>query len=103
MKIPGCRALFASTGVKDDSLSAHYYIDGLLAFNTVNTAPVDTIQAFHKDGKKEVALPLSEDIINTHFKKIQEAGIDLNAILDKQIVDGLNAFEDAFQEILGNL
>jgi len=100
MDVAGCRALFASTGVKDDSLVAHYYIDELLAFNSVNTAPIDTIKAFHADGKKKKALPISDEVISKHFQRISQAGIDFEAVLDKQIKDGLVAFEDAFKEIL---
>lgn len=103
MGIDGCRALFASTGVKDDSLPAHYYIDELLAYNSVNTAPIDTIKAFHKNGIKEKVLPISDEVIKKHFEKISMVGIDFNAILDKQISDGLVAFEDAFKEILESL
>lgn len=101
--VEGCRVLFASTGVKDDSLGAHYYIEKLLAYNSVNTAPVDTIKAFHANGLKKRALPISQDIINDHFKKIKDLGIDFDAVLDKQISDGLESFKDAFQDILESL
>ena len=100
MKVHGCRALFASTGVKDDSLPSHYYIEQLLAYNSVNTAPIDTIKAYYKDGSTKEALPISEDIIKAHFVKIGEAGINLDEVLDKQIRDGLDAFKDAFKDIL---
>jgi len=100
MGVKGCRALFASTGVKDDSLPLHYYIENLLAFNSVNTAPVETIMAFNKDGKNDSALPISKEIIDAHFAKIKDAGIDFDELLDKQIEDGLVAFKDAFKEIL---
>ena len=100
MEVKGCRTLFASTGVKDDSLPPHYYIEKLLAYNSVNTAPVDTILAFDKDGVSDAALPIDKAVIDAHFMKIKDAGIDLNAILDTQIEDGLVAFKDAFKEIL---
>ena len=100
MNVRGCRALFASTGVKDDSLPAHYYIEDLLAYNSVNTAPVDTIKAYVKDGGKEQALPISPDLIFAHFANITRLGIDFDAVLDKQIEDGLEAFKEAFKEIL---
>jgi len=103
LNVDRCRALFASTGVKDDSLPAHYYIDELLAYNSVNTAPIDTISAFHNNGKKKKALPISNEVINTHFKKISDAGIDFDEVLNKQISDGLVAFEDAFKDILESL
>jgi len=100
MQVKGCRTLFASTGVKDDSLPAHYYVEKLLAYNSVNTAPIDTIKAFDAEGKKEKALPIASSIIQMHMQKIQEIGIDLDAVLQKQIEDGLEAFKDAFKEIL---
>jgi transaldolase len=103
MEVLGCRALFASTGVKDDSLPPYYYVDGLLAFNSVNTAPIDTIKAFDRDGKKEQALPIAEEVIQSHFDAIEQAGIDFDAIVSEQISDGLQAFKDAFQEILESL
>jgi len=100
LNVEGCRALFASTGVKDDSLPAHYYVEKLLAYNSVNTAPIDTIIAFEQNGKKEKALPIDANIIESHMQKIASIGIDLDAVLQKQIDDGLKAFKDAFQEIL---
>jgi len=103
MAVKGCRALFASTGVKDDSLAADYYIENLLAFNSVNTAPVDTIMAFTKNSTQKSALPISKEIIDVHFTKIKECGIDFEAVLDGQIADGLVAFKDAFKEILVSL
>jgi len=103
LNVSGCRALFASTGVKGDSLPTHYYIEKLLAYNSVNTAPVDTIKAFVKEGKTESALPISAEIISAHMQKIKDAGIDLEETLNSQISDGLVQFEDAFKEILENL
>ena len=103
MDIKGCRALFASTGVKGDSLAADYYIENLLAYNTVNTAPVDTIMAFTKSSTTKSALPIAREIIDTHFSKINEAGIDFEALLDTQIQEGLETFKDAFKEILESI
>lgn len=103
MGVKGCRTLFASTGVKDDSLPAHYYIEKLLAYNSINTAPVDTIKAFHLNGVKRSALPIPTQIIEEHFEKIKSLGIDFNAVLDKQTSDGLKSFKDAFKDILESL
>ncbi|MFA7353034.1 MAG: transaldolase [Sulfurimonadaceae bacterium] len=103
LRVEGCRTLFASTGVKDDSISPHYYIEKLLAYNSVNTAPVDTIKAFHLNGVKRSALPIPTQIIERHFEKIKSLSIDFNAVLDKQISDGLKSFKDAFKDILESL
>ncbi|MDF1876483.1 transaldolase [Sulfurimonas sp. SAG-AH-194-L11] len=103
MDVKGCRALFASTGVKNDSLAADYYIENLLAYNSVNTAPVDTIMAFTKNSVRKNALPISKEIIDAHFSKIKEAGIDFEALLDRQVHEGLKTFKEAFKEILESI
>lgn len=103
MQVKDCRALFASTGVKDNSLVAHYYVEELLAYNSINTAPVDTIKAYHANGSHKRALPISEQIIHEHFNKIKDIGVDFEEILDNQIEDGLVAFKDAFKDILESL
>jgi len=100
MQVEGCRALFASTGVKDDSLPPYYYVQKLLAYNSVNTAPIDTIKAFDATGIQEKALPIASSVVREHMQKLQSIGIDLDRVLQKQIDDGLEAFKEAFKEIL---
>lgn len=103
MNVRGCRTLFASTGVKGDKFATHYYIENLLAYNSVNTAPVETILAFNKNGKNEQKLPISFDVISAHFAKLEKIGVDFEAVLDGQIKDGLESFKDAFADILESL
>lgn len=101
--VKGCRVLFASTGVKDNSLPAHYYIEKLLAYNSINTAPIETIKAFHADGLRVKALPIEPKMIEEHFEKIKSLGVDFDAVLAKQVADGLQSFKDAFKDILESL
>ncbi len=103
MGVDGCRVLFASTGVKDDSLPPYYYVKELLAYNSVNTAPIETIKAFYESGDMGAALPISQDIIKEHFKKIQNIGINFDEVIEMQISDGLEAFKEAFKDILESL
>jgi len=103
LDVNGCRVLFASTGVKDDSLPAHYYIEKLLAYNSVNTAPIETIKAFHTDGFRVKVLPIEPKIIEEHFEKIRSLGVDFDVVLAKQIAEGLQSFKDAFKDILESL
>jgi len=98
--VAGCRALFASTGVKDETLEPYYYVEKLLAYNSVNTAPVETILAFDSDGNRQAALPIAKELIEEHYAALEEIGIELESVLDKLIVDGLEAFKEAFTEIL---
>ena len=102
-KLPNTRALFASTGVKTKEYPPYYYISELIAPNSINTAPIDTIESFVKDGKKDVKLPIIEDEIENFFKKVKEAGIDIQKIYDDLLNEGLVAFKEAFDEILDEL
>ena len=103
MNIDGCRALFASTGVKDNLLEESYYVDELIGYNCVNTAPIDTIKAFDNNGIKKQTLPIDANIIKEHFKRVKAAGIDIDKVLDSQIEDGLMAFKEAFKNIQESL
>jgi transaldolase len=103
LRVPKCRVLFASTGVKGDEFRASYYIDELLAPNSVNTAPIATIDAFVEGGDRALKLPLAAEMIREHQKRVADAGIDMDAIIEQQITEGLDAFKVAFNEILSEL
>lgn len=101
--IPKCRVLFASTGVKGDDLRASYYIDELLAPNSVNTAPIAAIDAYVRGGDKRVKLPIEAAVIEAHMKRVADAGVSMEKVIDQQIEEGLDAFKEAFNEILSTL
>lgn len=103
LNVPKCRVLFASTGVKGDEFRASYYIDELLAPNSVNTAPIATIEAFVEGGDTVLKLPVGSEIIEEHQTNVANAGIDMEMIIDQQIREGLEAFKVAFGEILSEL
>jgi len=100
LDVPKCRVLFASTGVKGDDFRASYYIDELLARNSINTAPIATIDAYIAHGDKTIKLPLSSEKIETHKQQVRDAGIDMERVIAGQIHEGLEAFKSAFTEIL---
>lgn len=103
LNVPKCRVLFASTGVKGDEFRASYYIDELLAPNSVNTAPIATIDAYVSGGDKAIKLPIAEEVIEAHREKVAAAGVDMEAVIQHQIDEGLDAFKVAFSEILSAL
>ena len=103
MGVARCRTLFASTGVKGDGLRPSYYVDGMLAPNTVNTAPIDTIKAFVDAGETTQQLPVPSDRVTAHFDALAGAGIDFDAVVAQLVHEGLEAFKEAFGEILDAL
>lgn len=97
------RCLFASTGVKGDDLEAEYYVEKLLYPNAINTAPLDTINAFIASGKTNVHTIPSYDDIDDFFKDMEEAGINMQEVYKELMSEGMVAFEKAFEEILQTL
>ena len=98
--LPNVRALFASTGVKGDAYPADYYVSELLYKNAVNTAPLETIEAFVEGGDNIVKSPVSEEEIEAFFTKLKRSGIDRDEIYKTLLTEGLDAFKKAFTEIL---
>lgn len=103
MQIPGCRTLFASTGVKGDDLEPSYYVQKLLAYNSINTAPIKTIEAFTGKHEHNANLLVDANKIDGFFADLHKHNIDFNSVLQELIKDGLQSFKSAFEEILENL
>jgi len=97
------RTLFASTGVKSDAYEADYYIKELMAPHSVNTAPLETIEAFLEHPLHAPKLPIDEAAIDTFFKAVESAGIDMQEVYRKLTEDGLKAFKEAFAGLLSHL
>ncbi len=102
-ELPNVRALFASTGVKGNDLPKAYYVTELLYDNCVNTAPIETIEAFVETGVRETREPVEEEVIRNFFLLLEESGIDMEAIYLDLLEEGLDAFKVAFKEILQEL
>ena len=103
-KYPKLKTLFASTGVKDKTkYDEDYYISGLLAPHSVNTAPIDTIKAFIKSNQTKPALPKTDNEITRFFAILSDMKIDFQSVCDELLEDGLLQFKDAFKDIINSL
>ncbi|WP_297989173.1 transaldolase [uncultured Campylobacter sp.] len=96
------KPLFASTGVKGNDLPKDYYVSELMYPGCVNTAPLETIEAF-VSGNQKPKMPPSEAQIEEFFARVTEAKIDMKKAYKKLLDDGLVAFEEAFKEIIKTL
>lgn len=118
---PHIRTLFASTGAKLDGLSKDYYITNLVAPHCVNTAPLATIEAFWEsangaNGVEGIFAQQSEwdseqgKKVGAQGKKALESiaklnlgGKSLSQIQNTLLSNGLQAFKDAFCQMLKGL
>lgn len=96
------RPLWASTGTKDPSLSDVYYIDALVAPDTVNTIPPDTFRAYVDHGKPEVRITPASEIAAANqlaaYEKLGAAPLaERTAFLE---ADGVKKFSDSWNSLL---
>ena len=97
------RTLFASTGVKGNELNPSYYIDNLIYPNSVNTAPLATIEDWLTDGKKEQTAIMSEVDCDKYFELLKDKGIKMEEVYEKLLADGLESFKNSFKDLLSKL
>jgi transaldolase len=95
------RPLWASTGTKDPAYSDVLYVEELIGPDTVNTAPPATIDAFVDHGKVRGAT-LLDDIDGAHeaVDLLDDLGIDIDAVTDRLLADGVQAFADAYERLI---
>lgn len=98
------RVLWASTGTKSPELPKTLYVDALIGPDTVNTVPAATFEAFRDEGKAlnilgEGGQPLVDES-RALLTELKEHGISLDDITDELLIQGCQAFCDAFDQLL---
>jgi transaldolase len=96
------RVLWASTSTKNPDYRDVMYVEELIGPNTVNTAPPATIEAFEEHGEViPDSLVAGVDDAVAAISSLAELGIDYDAVTAKLQVDGVAAFADAYESLLG--
>jgi transaldolase len=98
------RCLWASTSAKNPSYRDVIYVEELIGPDTVNTMPLETIQAFQDHGEVRGDTVL-EDIGGAKkvFEDIAAAGVDYDDVTDTLEAEGVEKFADSFDEILESI
>ncbi|WP_249009286.1 bifunctional transaldolase/phosoglucose isomerase [Conexibacter sp. DBS9H8] len=95
------RPLWASTGVKNPAYSDTLYVDQLVGPDTVNTMPLATLNAVADHGH---AIPNSaEDDPTAVLDALASAGIDMKAVTEQLLADGITQFEEAMDGLLAGI
>ena len=94
------RPLWASTSTKDPSYSDVYYVEALIAPDTVNTIPPDTLAAYRDHGEPKVRIPQALPAARERLAKLATTGVQLSqetAFLEK---DGVDKFAASWAALL---
>ena len=97
------RVLYASTGTKDPSFSDVLYVESIIGKDTINTLPIETIDAFRDHGKAAETLTIHLDEANQQMEELEEKGIDINKITKKLEDEGIEKFNQAYEKLIKSI
>jgi transaldolase len=94
------RPLWASTGTKNALFEDTLYVDNLIGRDTVNTLPMNTLQAFLDHGVAQDTLGGNLSRALERRAQLAQMGIDLGAVTGKLLEEGLAAFESPYRDLI---
>ncbi len=97
------RPLWASTSTKDPRLPDTFYVEGLVAPDTVNTLPPDTFAAYRDHGRPEVRIEDAIADAPARLQALADAGVDLGHVTRALEVDGVAKFAASYRALLAGI
>lgn len=97
------RVLWASTSAKDPSFSDVKYVEPLIGKDTINTLPMETIDAFRDHGKVADTITKDIDSANKAMDDLKNLGIDIDTITQRLENEGIEKFNKAYEQLLKSI
>ena len=97
------RCLWASTSTKNPDYRDVLYVEELIGPATVNTMPIETIEAFLDHGRVERTLDRDVDDARRAIRDVEALGITMRSVTDELITEGVAAFGKSFDELLASI
>jgi transaldolase/transaldolase/glucose-6-phosphate isomerase len=94
------RPLWASTSTKDPRYPDIYYVEALVAPQTVNTLPPETMIAYRDHGSPEVRIHQGVEAAPAQLDSLGRAGIDLPRVTRELEMDGVDKFAASYRSLL---
>lgn len=97
------RPLWASTSTKNPDYASTKYVDGLIGPDTVNTVPMETLDAIRQHSCP--ARTIDMDVAHAYglIEKLGAAGINFTAVTDQLLSEGVTLFANSFDKLLSDL
>ena len=97
------RLLWASTSTKNPAYPDVKYVEPLIGPNTVNTLPVETLEAYRDHGNPAARLMEDLDRAASYLQRLPEVGIDLNQATQQLEDEGVEKFNQPFDSLMCTL
>jgi len=97
------RVLWASTSTKNPAYSDTKYVEALIGRDTVNTMPMETLDAYRDHG--DPALRLEQDIDEAYdnLHRLAELGVDMDRIAGQLEDEGIDKFNKPYDSLMASL
>lgn len=94
------RLLWASTSSKDPSFSDVKYVEALIGDSTINTVPLETLEAFRDHGNPANRLEDDQDAATRLLEQLKEKHINIDTFTQKLEEEGIEKFNQAYDKLL---
>ncbi len=97
------RPLWASTSTKDPKYPDVYYVEALIAADTVNTMPPETLDAYRDHGKPIHRIQFEIDGAPARLEALTGQGIDLGEVTRLLEDEGVKKFAQSYTSLLSGI
>jgi transaldolase len=97
------RLLWASTGTKNPDYSDVKYVEALIGAHTVNTAPVETLDAYRDHGEPKARLEQDTDEAYWVLQQLPALGINIDKVTQQLEEEGVEKFNQPFDDLMETL
>jgi transaldolase len=97
------RVLWASTATKNPKYSDVKYIEPLIGPETINTLPVETLNAYRDHGNPQPSLEKDTEQSAAVLEKLKELDIDIDAVTQQLEDEGVDKFNKPFDKMINSL
>ncbi len=97
------RPLWASTSTKNPAYSDLLYVEPLIGPHTVNTMPMNTLQAFWDHGTVADNVSTGVAEANQTFEALAALGISIDAVTTTLEREGVEKFAASYEELLATI
>ena len=97
------RLLWASTSTKNPSYSDVKYVEPLIGSQTINTLPLETLEAYRDHGKPAAHLAEGLNLARLSLERLSQVQIELEAVTAQLEKEGVEKFNQAYDKTLATL
>jgi transaldolase len=97
------RLLWASTSTKNPNYRDVKYVEALIGPDTVNTAPLETIDAYRDHGRPDARLEQGVEEARRVLGGLAELGINIDTVTQQLEDEGVDKFNKPFDKLMETL